>query len=547
MVVTRDVPRSVVALAWLTPDITAPDADAVEQTLSLLGAGQASRLHRRLVRQDEIAESVSASSLDLARGNSLSFVSAAVAPGADSARVEEVICEEIERLIAEGPDDQEVERVGAQFEREWLTDLAGVDERADRINEATSLFDDPGRLNRHLASVQRITAADVTERGARPPRPLGPHPVALPQRGDPMTTIPRPVVPDPQVWHFPAPEVTTLANGLALWVFRLPGQHVIAADLVIDLPLAAEPRDREGVGLLCARVADEGTRRHPGPRSPTNSSGAGAAYSAHVWHTATVCSLDVPSTRLADRCRCSPRSSWSRAMHRPTSPATSRCGAARSPTLVRPRRAARRWPAAASSSSTTAGSAGPSAARRTPSPASPPPTCMRSTTCTGVPTAPPWSSRATCPPISSRSSRPDSVRGPPRARKSRSRRCPAGVRRPPRTGRRVVHLVDRPDAVQAEIRICGRAIDRSDPRLPSLQVAAHRARWQLPQPPQLRAPGGTRLHVRRPPRRRTHAHWRPVDRLVELPHRRHRGRPGARARHPAPSSNLSPARRCVTP
>ncbi len=162
MLVTRDVPRSVVALGWLTPDITTTAADVVDQTLAILGTGQASRLHQRLVRRDEIAESVSASSLALARGSSLSFVSAAVAPGADPARVEEVICEEIDRLIAEGPDDGELERVGAQFEREWLTDLASVDDRADRINEAASLFDDPGRLNRHLGVVQAITAVGVT-------------------------------------------------------------------------------------------------------------------------------------------------------------------------------------------------------------------------------------------------------------------------------------------------------------------------------------------------------------------------------------------------
>ena len=162
MVVTRDVPRSVVALSWLGPAITTPTADVVDQALAILGTGQASRLHQRLVRRDEIAESVSASSLALAGGTSLSFVSAAVVPGADPVRVEDVICEEIERLIAEGPEVREVERVAAQFEREWLTDLASVDDRADRINESASLFGDPGRLNRHLEAVQSITVDAIT-------------------------------------------------------------------------------------------------------------------------------------------------------------------------------------------------------------------------------------------------------------------------------------------------------------------------------------------------------------------------------------------------
>ena len=160
--VTRDVPRTVVALGWLTPDMTTPAADAVDQTLAVLGNGQASRLHERLVRRDELAESVSASALSLAQGNSLSFISAALVPGADPAEVEQRICEEVERLIADGPEEREVERVGAQFEREWLSELAGVDDRADRINEAASVLGDPTRVNSHLQVVQSITADDIT-------------------------------------------------------------------------------------------------------------------------------------------------------------------------------------------------------------------------------------------------------------------------------------------------------------------------------------------------------------------------------------------------
>ena len=165
--VTRAVPRTVVALGWLTPDIAAPDADAVEQTLAVLGNGQASRLHERLVRREEIAESVSASSLTLAQGNSLTFISAAVVPGADPAEVEQRMCEEVDRLISDGPDEGEVERVGAQFEREWLSDLASVDDRADRINEAASLLGDPAWVNTHLQSIQAITPDDVTAAARR--------------------------------------------------------------------------------------------------------------------------------------------------------------------------------------------------------------------------------------------------------------------------------------------------------------------------------------------------------------------------------------------
>lgn len=112
--------------------------------------------------------------------------------------------------------------------------------------------------------------------------------------------MPRPEVPAPLVWPFPQPEVYTLANGLTVWAHDLPGQHVVAADVVLDLPLHLEPRDREGVALLCARVADEGTHEHPGSEITEALELQGAAYSAHVSHDATLLSLDVPDTRLSE-------------------------------------------------------------------------------------------------------------------------------------------------------------------------------------------------------------------------------------------------------
>lgn len=114
----------------------------------------------------------------------------------------------------------------------------------------------------------------------------------------PAAALPRPTVPAPEVWPFPLPEQFQLANGLQVWAYHLPGQHVVAADLVLDLPLHLEPRDREGVALLCARLADEGTHQHPGSAISAALELQGAAYSAHVGHEATMLSLDVPDTRL---------------------------------------------------------------------------------------------------------------------------------------------------------------------------------------------------------------------------------------------------------
>ncbi len=286
-----------------------------------------------------------------------------------------------------------------------------------------------------------------------------------------MTTMTRPVVPDPTVWHYPQPDIATLPNGLRVWAFHLPGQHVIAVDLVLDVPLSDEPRDREGVGMLCARVADEGTRRHPGSAITDELERRGAAYSAHVWHTATICSLDVPSTRLADALplfaeivlepEYAPSDVARHVALRRSEIAHARASASGSATM------ARRTVQFADDSrfSRAAGGTEESIAGITADDLH----AFRDAhwrpnraTLVVAGELPPEILDLLAASFGSWTPTPDgSVQ-------------PAPDWRPVTTtpARRTVHLVDRPDAVQAEVRICGRAIDRSDPRLSSLQVAA---------------------------------------------------------------------------
>jgi predicted Zn-dependent peptidase len=96
-------------------------------------------------------------------------------------------------------------------------------------------------------------------------------------------------------WHFPAPHVDRLDNGLTLWSYELPGQHVASAALVLDLPLTAEPAAREGVATLCARGLDEGTQAHLGPEYAAALEDLGAQYSGWASTSASIGLLEVPA------------------------------------------------------------------------------------------------------------------------------------------------------------------------------------------------------------------------------------------------------------
>ncbi|HIW30673.1 MAG TPA: insulinase family protein [Candidatus Luteococcus avicola] len=114
-----------------------------------------------------------------------------------------------------------------------------------------------------------------------------------------MSTRPeRPQIGEPAPWDFPSPRVRELDNGLAVWLFDLPGQHVVTAELCLDIPLAVEPVEHEGVAMIALRVSDEGTTTHPDGEVLDLLEACGAAYDGGAGTHATHCSLDVPAPRL---------------------------------------------------------------------------------------------------------------------------------------------------------------------------------------------------------------------------------------------------------
>ncbi len=115
-----------------------------------------------------------------------------------------------------------------------------------------------------------------------------------------MTGRPRPVVAPPATWAFPRPERFDLPNGLQVQLYHLPGQYVISAGIALDVPLAAEPRDREGVAALTASTLDQGTRCHPGTGFADAVERRGAVLQSTIHHGGTQVYLDVPGSRLPD-------------------------------------------------------------------------------------------------------------------------------------------------------------------------------------------------------------------------------------------------------
>ena len=162
------VPLPRVYVAFRAPAYGDERLDALDIAAQVLAGGKGSRLHRRLVRDERIAQDVALFALGLVGGASIVAGWATVRPGVEVARVEAAFHEELERLVREPVSSDELERARALIESDELGALARVEERADRLSTYATLFDDPDLINRMLPRYLAVTpdrirdvAADV--------------------------------------------------------------------------------------------------------------------------------------------------------------------------------------------------------------------------------------------------------------------------------------------------------------------------------------------------------------------------------------------------
>jgi predicted Zn-dependent peptidase len=137
--------------------------DALDVAGQILAGGKGSRLHRRLVREERIAQDVALFTLGFVGGASVCAGWATVRPGVSVDRVEAAFHEELERLAVEPVSADELARAFALIEADELGSLQRVEERAERLSMYATLFDDPGLINAMLGRYLAVTSEAILE------------------------------------------------------------------------------------------------------------------------------------------------------------------------------------------------------------------------------------------------------------------------------------------------------------------------------------------------------------------------------------------------
>ena len=140
-----------------------PRLDALDLAGQILAGGKGSRLHRRLVREERLAQDVALFSMGLVAGASLTAGWSTARPGVDLIELETAFSEELEKMGKELVSDDELERAKALTEADELGALQRVDEKADRLSMYATLFDDPEMINAILPRYLSTTAEQIRD------------------------------------------------------------------------------------------------------------------------------------------------------------------------------------------------------------------------------------------------------------------------------------------------------------------------------------------------------------------------------------------------
>jgi zinc protease len=135
----------------------------------VLASSKMSRLYRSLVYERRIAVDVTAyqSSREL---GSFGLVAVTAAPGRSLTELMSGVDAEIVRLAEDGPSEDEMERIAAQAESQFvyrLQTIGGFGGKSDQVNAYNVLCGDPGYFQADLARYRSCSAAVVRAAVAR--------------------------------------------------------------------------------------------------------------------------------------------------------------------------------------------------------------------------------------------------------------------------------------------------------------------------------------------------------------------------------------------
>lgn len=162
-VVADDVMLPRLFLVFRAPAFGTPDYYASSVCGAILGSRNGSRLHRRLVRERQVAAEAHAFTYDLTKGVDLFVIDVTARPDVAAEALEHHVADEIDALVRDGVRDDELQRAIALVQTEFVASMQSAGERADRLSLFATYFGDPSLVNDQVTRYAGVTTDQVNE------------------------------------------------------------------------------------------------------------------------------------------------------------------------------------------------------------------------------------------------------------------------------------------------------------------------------------------------------------------------------------------------
>src|SRR6266571_2061533 len=297
--VSDRVPQARLYKVWNITPYGEAETIHLELVSRVLASGKTSRLYKRLVYDDQTATDVSAY-VDRREISGQFWIVVTARPGRDLDQIEKAVDEEISRLLAKGPSEEELRRAKARHITAFVRGIeriGGFGGKSDILAMNQTFRGAPEFYQTTLKFVRQATTRDLQNAAkawlTENVYILEVHP--YPTYETTSSTVDRSKLPEPGAQgdaKFPAFERTELSNGLKIILAERHSTPVVIFNLVVDAGSAADQFASPGTARLAMEMLDEGTAR----RTALQISDELAALGANL---NTQSGLDVSSVNLS--------------------------------------------------------------------------------------------------------------------------------------------------------------------------------------------------------------------------------------------------------
>ncbi|MBX3019042.1 MAG: insulinase family protein [Bdellovibrionaceae bacterium] len=158
--VEAEVQNSTVIIGYKGVESGHPDSFALDLAAAVLGAGDSSRLYKKLVYRDQTATSAGGYNITNADPGAF-MVLAAMKPGLKTAGAEKILREEVLRLQKELVTETELQKVKNQLMKDYIDGLTTIDGKAQALATNEILFGSFEKLFTDLEKYKAVTVKDI--------------------------------------------------------------------------------------------------------------------------------------------------------------------------------------------------------------------------------------------------------------------------------------------------------------------------------------------------------------------------------------------------